>query len=173
MAVELVSSTSVTNADATPPVVNNPRIEGSRVKRRIGMGELSATASIASIVRLVRIKSSDMVDRLLLSSDAITSAAADVGIYDTARNGGLVVDVDFFGSAVSLATAQVHADVTHEADPADAGAGNGLADCQKTVWEALGLSADPGKEYDIALTLTAAATAAGTVVGKLYYVDGN
>lgn len=174
MAVELVSSTAITNSDATPPVVNSLRINQARIKEVVGKGELSATASIGSIVRLARLPSNARVSRVLLSCDAITSAAGDIGIYDTARrNAGAVVDVDFFASAQSLAAALVHTDVTHEADPTDAGAGYGLADVEKPLWEALGLSADPGCEYDVAVTLTAAATAAGTVGLKVQYADGN
>ena len=174
MAVELLSSTCITNSDATPPVVNAIRLQGGRIKRSVGVKDVSATASIASIVRLVRVKSSDVIDRVLLSCDAITSAAGDIGIYDVARvNSGAVVDVDFFASAQSLAAALVNTDVTHEADPTDAGAGYGLADVEKPLWQALGLTADPGKEYDIAVTLTAAATAAGTIALRVYYLDGN
>jgi hypothetical protein len=174
MAVELVKSAAITNSDATPPVANALNNNGARVKEVVGMGELSATASIASIVRLVRVPSNARISRVLLSCDAITSAAADIGIYDVARrNSGAVVDVDFFASAQSLAAALVNTDVGHEADPADAGAGFGLADVEKMLWQALGLTVDPGIEYDIALTLTAAATAAGTVVLRTTYADGN
>lgn len=173
MAVELVKANAVTNADATNPValINN-KLFGARIKETVGFGELTATASIASIVRLARVHTSWRVSRVLLSSDALTSAAGDIGIYDTAVvNSGAVIDVDFFASAVSIATAQVHTDVTHEADPADAGAGYGHADIEKTLGAALGLTAD--KWVDVALTLTAAATAAGTVALKVQYVDGN
>jgi hypothetical protein len=111
---------------------------------------------------------------VLISCDAITSAAADVGVYDIpAVNSGAVIDVDFFASAQSIATAISHTDITHEADPADAGAGYGQGDVEKPLWQALGLTADPGKYYDIVATLTAAATATGTLALKVQYVDGN
>lgn len=174
MAVELVKSTAITNADATPVVLNNPSVERGVLREMVGSGELSATASIASIVRLARVPSNARISRVLLSNDAITSAAADIGIYLPQTIGGVagaVVDVDFFGSAVSLAAAAVHTDVTHEADPADAGVGYGHADVAKPLWEALQLTADPGGYFDIALTLTAAATAAGTVALKAQFVQ--
>lgn len=176
MAVELVKATAVSNADATNPatLVNN-KLFGARIKEAPGTIELSATASIASIFRVARVHSSWRISRLLLSCDAITSAAADFGIYDVASKGveGAAVDVDFFASAQSLAAALVNLDITHEADAADAGAGFGLADVEKPLWQALGLTSDPGKWYDVAGTLTAAATAAGTVSTKVHYVDGN
>lgn len=172
MAIELLKGTAVTNADASNPTTNNSlKIAGGKVKRFVGMGELSATASIGSVIRFARVHTSWSIDCVTLSSDAITSAAADVGVYDIAAVGGGVIDVDFFASAVSLAAAQVNTNVTHEADAADAAAGYGLADVEKTLGAALGLTAD--KWVDIAVTLTAAATAAGTVVGKVHAIDNN
>lgn len=175
MAIEAVKATAVTNNDTAPQQTLNPmRIQGGRIKEDVGTGELSATASIASTIRVARVASNARISRILLSNDAITSAAADIGIYDVTNvNSGAVVDVDFFASAVSLAAAQVNVDITHEADAADAGAGFGLADVEKPLWQALGLAADPNKQYDIVVTLTAAATAAGTVSVKTQYIDGN
>ncbi|CAI8724765.1 hypothetical protein [Pseudomonas sp. IT-P4] len=174
MAVVTTKSTAVTNGDAFPQTLTSQKIDGGRLRERVGFVEATATDSIASIYRLMRIKSGDRVSRLLLSCDAITTAVGDIGIYDISSvNAGAVVDVDFFASAQALTAALVNVDVTHEADPADAGAGFGLADVEKPLWQALGLAADPGKQYDIAITLTAAATGAGTVGLRLQYVDGN
>lgn len=174
MAVVTTKSTAVTAGDTLPQTLTQQKIDGGRLRERVGFVEATATDSIASIYRLLRVNSGDRVSRLLLSCDAITTAVGDIGIYDIAAvNAGAVVDVDFFASAQPLTSALVNADVTHEADAADAGAGFGLADVEKQLWQALGLAADPGKQYDIAITLTAAATGAGTVGLKLQYVDGN
>ncbi|WP_085701955.1 hypothetical protein [Pseudomonas sp. B15(2017)] len=174
MAVVTTKSVAVTNADALPQTLSPQRIDGGRLRERLGFVEATATDSIASVYRLVRINSGDRISRVLLSCDAITTAVGDIGIYDvTAVNAGAAVDVDFFASAQALTAALVNVDVTHEADAADAGAGFGLADVEKPLWQALGLAADPGKQYDVAVTLTAAATGAGTIGLKLQYVDGN
>ncbi len=174
MAVVTTKSTAVTNGDAFPQTLTPQKIDGGRLRERIGFVEATATDSIGSVYRLMRIKSGDRISRLLLSCDAITTAAGNIGLYDvTAVNAGAVVDADFFASAQDLSAALVNTDVTHEADAADAGAGFGLADIEKPLWQALGLAADPGKQYDVAVTLTAAATGAGTVGLKLQYIDGN
>jgi len=174
MAVVTLKSTAVTNSDAFPQTLSPQRIDGGRIRERVGVIEAGAADSIGSVYRLMRINSVDRVSRLLLSCDAITTAVGDIGIYDiSAVNAGAVVDVDFFASAQALTSALVNQDVTHEADAADAGTGFGLADVEKPLWQALGLAADPGKQYDVAITLTAAATGAGTVVLRLQYVDGN
>lgn len=175
MAVVNTKATAVTAADAKPnnTAVNN-KLLNARVKRAIGVVEAASGDSIGSVLRLARVHSGWAIDRVLLSCDAITTCAGDVGVYDVADvNSGAAVDADFFASAQSLASALVNQDVTHEADAADAGSGFGLADVEKPLWQALGLSADPGKWYDIAVTLTAAAGSAGTVGLKVFYVDGN
>lgn len=174
MAVVTTKSTAVTNGDAAQQTSNPQRIQGGRLREDIGVLEAVSGDSIGSVYRMVRVKSGVRISQILLSCDAITTCAGDVGIYDIPSvNSGAVIDADFFGSAVSLASALVNSDVTHEADAADAGAGFGLADIEKPLWQALGLSADPNKLYDIAITLTAAAGSAGTVGLKARYVDGN
>lgn len=168
MAVVAVKSTGITNADAK--VLNNARVFRGVLEEAVGTVEAANGDSIASVYRFCRVPSNARISRVLLSCDAITTCAGDVGVYKTARDGGAVVDVDFFGSAVSLASALSHSDITHEADPADAGAGWGQADVEKPLWQALGLTADPYIEYDIAVTLTAAAGSAGTMSMKVQFV---
>lgn len=167
MAVVNLKGTAVTNADNK--VLNNSRVFRTLLEEAVGTVELANGDSIGSTYRLCRLPSNARISRVLLSCDAITSGAGDVGVYKTYRDGGTVVDVDFFASAQSIATALVHSDVSHEADPADAGAGWGHADVEKPLWQALGLTADPYLEYDITLTLTAATTEAGTVSMKVQF----
>jgi hypothetical protein len=93
---------------------------------------------------------------LTLFCDAITSAAGDLGLYRTASDGGAVVSQTLFASAQSIASAiTLGTNVRFEQDD--------VANVEKRVWELLGLSADPNLEYDVTLTLTAAATAGGTI----------
>lgn len=174
MAVVTLKGTIVTNADGTvPQTLNQARAANARVKEMADTIEVTNGDSIASTYRLARVHSSWRISQLLLYCDAITSAAADVGLYDIAANGGLVVDVDFFASAQSLAAALlVGTSIEHEA--AGAGNQNGeIANKAKAIWQVLGLTADPNKYYDIAFTLTAAATATGTLTLVTRFSDGN
>jgi hypothetical protein len=69
-----------------------------------------------------------------------------------------VVDADFFASALSLKDGALNGeDVLHEA------AVFTIANSGKELWDALGLTSDPHKFYDVALTLTGAADATATV----------
>lgn len=168
-AVVTTKSTAITNLDAAPRVKNNALIAHGKIREFVGTVEVANGDSIASILRMVRVHSAWRVTDVLLFCDAITSAAADIGLYDVADvNAGAVVDVDFFASAQSIASALLTGtQVLYEAaaGPAD------VANIEKAIWQQLGLSADPGKWYDVALTLTAAATAAGTVSLKVRVVE--
>lgn len=167
MAVVLLKGAVVTNADAG--VLNNANVFRGALKEAVDTIEVTNGDSIASIYRLCRVPSNARVSRVLISSDAVTGAIADVGIYRIAADGGAAVDVDFFASAQSIAAAIVHTDITHEADPTDAGVGYGLADTTKMLWQALQFTSDPRCEFDVALTLTAAATASGTATLKVQF----
>lgn len=157
MAVEALKSSVITNMDATPLVLSNARLAAAQLREAIGTVQATASASIASTYRLCRVPSNARISQVILSCDAFdTTGAADVGVYQTADNGGAVVDADFFASAVVLTTALPNTAVTHESGVF------GIEDVEKPLWEALGLTADSMRDYDIALTLTAANGAGAT-----------
>lgn len=164
MAVVQVSSTPVANVDGKPIVRNSAKVSEGEVLSSIGSVALANGDSIGSVYRMVRIRSGCRINSLFLLCTAVTSGAADIGLYQTAAKGGAVVDADFFSAAQTIATASQGIQVAH---------GNALAVATSMlrVWEALGLSADPGIEYDVALTLTAATTAAGSAALKCDYVN--
>lgn len=170
MAVVAVKSTVVTNNTSTPRVQNSFGLENGRVIRAINANVAIANGdSATSTYRFGKIRSGDYVDRIrMISADIGTTTAMDVGLYDVLQhtNGGAVVDADFFASAVSLSGGAIDSDVTFEA----AAAGGLYTNSEKRVWESLGLTADPHKEYDVVGTLTGAADAAGTVTLRVYVV---
>ena len=89
MAVVTVKSTAITNVDATPIVQNTPlRHRGTR-KHCVGTVAVANGNSIASQFRMCRVRSAARVVSLSIYCDAITSAAATLGLYDV--NGGAVV----------------------------------------------------------------------------------
>lgn len=171
MAVVNTKAQAITAADSQfrtqAPITVGPR----RVYGDVGLVAVANGDSIASTLRFFRVPSSAGVRQILKRSTAITSAAMDIGLYQTAANGGAVVDVDFFASAVSIATADlVGTDVTFEAG---AGPSYLVTDVEKPIWQVLGLAADPKVDYDVVGTLTAAATAAGSVALHIDYTAAN
>jgi hypothetical protein len=166
MAVVAVKSNQVTNADASPRVLNNGSTAGGVVHEFVATVALANGDDIASTYRFMRVRSSDRVSAVKLYCDAVTTCAGDFGLYRTAADGGAVVDADFFASAQSLAAAiTTGTEIQHES------AVYGVEDIEKPLWSGLGLSTDPGIDYDIALTLTAAAASAGDVSLKVTTVN--
>lgn len=163
MAVVNVKSTLLTNRDATPRVSNPSANDGARVRSKAFTVEVTNGDSIASTFRLCEVPSNARINSIRLFCDAITSAAADVGLYQTTVNGGAVVDADAYASAQSIAAASVVGiEVMFEARDIDKIANR--------VWQDAGLSTDPFRDFDIVATLTAAATASGTLSGIVEYV---
>lgn len=166
-ATEAIKSTIITNADATPATINTAQLANGRERSMRGVVTATTTKDIGSTYRFFRIKSNDLVKQLLLDNASWgASCTADFGLYKTAADGGAVVDADFFASAIDMNTANRALDITRESGVIT------VANMEKTVWELLGLSADPQIEYDVAATLTAATAATGagcltgTVVGR-------
>lgn len=167
MAVVNVKSTSVNGADtgARASINVGPR----RLYEDVATVEITNGDSIASTYRLARVPSSVRMSALLIKCDAIAGAVADFGVYRTAADGGAVVDADAFGSAVALTSAIVAQplDVLHESGVLD------ISEIEQPLWQVLGFTSDPQCQFDIAATLTAAATASGTLTAATRYTQGN
>jgi hypothetical protein len=163
MAVVNTKSTSITNVDAGD--LNADYKTRGPIREAVETLEAVSGDSIASTYRMVRVWSGWRVTDVILDCDAITTCAADIGLYRTAADGGAVVDADFFASAQSLATALNSQNVTNESGVVD------IANKGKRLWEMLALTADPGVWYDVVVTLTAAAGSAGTVTLRVRFAE--
>lgn len=170
MAVEARKSTAITNATATPPVPNSANLTAGNLRESQGLAAITNADSVGSTYRLFRLRSADRVSLIrIYAPDIGTTTAADLGLYRTNQDGAAVVDADFFASGVVLNAGAINGtDITFEA----AAAGGLIANAEKRIWEALGLSADPHLEYDVTLTLTGAADASGTALVRIQYVSG-
>jgi hypothetical protein len=165
MAVVSLSSTQITNRDASTRVLNNSRISRGSMLVSCGFVETSAADSIGSKYKLCSVPSNARIHSVLLSCDALGgTSAGDIGIYQTTDNGGAVVDADFFSAAKTLVSVLKNADVTF-----DNTGGLDRAEGEKPLWEALGLSADSKRDYDIVITITTATTDAGSVFLQAAY----
>lgn len=168
MAVVNTKSDVITNRDAIPSVLNNPNNTFGMLQESSGYVALVSGDSIASVYRMCQVPSNARLSSLKLSCTAVTTCAADIGAYRaTAVDGtaGAVVDVDYFASAQSLASALTNSEVLNESTT------NTPAKQNQPLWQALGESVDPGGFYDICVTLTAAAGSAGSMTLKATFVD--
>lgn len=166
MAVVTVKSSLITARDSggKSTLSTGPR----RLYDQADTVEVTNGDSIGSKFILGSVPSSASMRELTVLCDAITAATADVGLYRTTQDGGAVVDADLFGSAVSLASAiTTGTNILHESGVLD------IANLAKPLWQILGLSSDPQVMYDVVATLTAAATATGTLTARITYAQGN
>lgn len=164
-AVVTVKSSVITNRDATPSVLSNRMLQGGEVKHCRAQAAIANGDSIASKYLFFSIPSNAMVVSVRASAPDIgTTTAGDVGLYKETKDGGAVVDADFFKAAVVLNAGAI--------SKSELVNGNVItvALAEKRVWELLGLTADPDLIYDVVLTLTGAADAAGNVELELDYV---
>lgn len=165
MATVSLSSTQITNRDASPRSLNNNFISKAQLFESVGTLESSAADDIGSIYKLCQVPSNARISDVLLTCDSLgTAGAADIGLYQTTENGGAVVDADLFASAQALTSALDKTSVLHES------AVFGKDEVEKRLWEVLGLSADPKIDYDVCATLTTATIDAGTVSMHVRYV---
>ncbi len=170
MAVDLtLKGTAIANREATPRVLNNPGLgSGGREKCAYGhLASVPASLSVGSIIRLVTVPSNAIISDLRLSSGAQAVGAFAVGVYRTNGDGGAVVDDNFFATAVDCAAAVVNVDVLNESTT------NTLAKQSQPLWQALGMTADPKADLDLACTVetTAVTTGTGAIALRVRYAD--
>jgi hypothetical protein len=156
-----VKSTWITNAEATPAVATNSNESTGVLRVAKSVATVSATQASGDIIRLVRVPSNARIDAVLLNTgDATTAGAIDIGVYQTTANGGAVVDADLFASALALTGGPFNnSDQTFESGEYT------YAEAALPLWEALGLTVDPKREYDICATVTTTGNGMGTVLG--------
>jgi hypothetical protein len=126
-----------------------------------------ASSSINATYQFVRVPSNCKVKQVIFDSEAQAAGAIDIGVYyATDGEGGKPTALlaaprsarHLFASAVALTSASQPTDVTNES-----GTYTPLKRNQP-LWQAAGLTSDPGGYFDIVGTLTTAIT---TGTGKM------
>lgn len=159
------NSTAIADMVAVPRVPVNPtKGAAGQLFEAVGYVANAADDSANSIHRFCRIPSNARVSQVLLTTgDATSAGAVDIGIYQTVDNGSAVVDSDLFASALALTGGPFeNAEVTYESDEYTE------AESVKPLWEVLGLTSDPCREYDLCTKITT--TYNGAAVGQVLKV---
>lgn len=163
-----VNSTWIGNAVASPSVLTTASQAAGRVMNAKSVATVSATQSSGDTIRLVRVPSNARVDAVLLTTgDATTAGNINIGVWQTEGNGGAVVDADLFASALALTGGPfTRSDQTWESGEYT------YAESCLPLWQALGLTSDPNREYDIVAEVSTTFNGAGTtmVLEVLYSV---
>lgn len=119
----------------------------------------SSTDLAGSTYRMVRVNSNDIPVRIGFSSTALTAGAISVGLYEVGVAGGVAQGVSandhLFATSINCASAVNQVDERFN--------NLALTTMGQRIWQLLGLSSDPVKQYDLVYKSTTAATAAGTL----------
>lgn len=171
MAVDLtLKSVQITAREATPPTAFAPGQGGVGIVKHVSgyLASVTAALSITSIIRMCEVPSNAVVTAVHFQSAAQGAGKFDVGVYRNNKDGGAVVDVDLFASAIDCASAVAKTDITNEGVTT-----NTMAKQMQPLWQAAGLSADPGGTLDVALTVvtTDVTTGTGAVKVDVMYVE--
>lgn len=166
MAVDHVKSTPVTNLDATPIVPNTVGEGAQGFLRNIeGNAVAVASSSVDATYQLVRVPSNAKVKELRFESAAQGAGKFDIGVYyatdgqvgqPTALLAAAAISQALFASAIDCASAVAITNVTNESGTYT------IEKRNQPLWQAAGLSSDPGGAFDIVATVVTTAVTTGT-----------
>ena len=170
MAIDLtLKSVSITAREASPPTLNSPGAGGQALVKHISgyLASVTASLSATSVIRMCEVPSNAVLVGLWFQSAAQVAGKFDIGVYRNNRDGGAVVDQDFFATDIDCASAVTRTDVLNESTL------NTLVKQMLPLWSAAGLTSDPGGTLDLALTVHTTDVTTGTGAVKLdaFYVE--
>lgn len=173
MAVDLtLKSVAIANREATPRVANSPGAGGTGSKRTVYSYIASVTASLSatSIIRLVSVPSNAVVTSVKISSGAQAAGKFNIGVYRTNSDGGALAAASsdsFFTTDLDCASA------VNDTECLMLGTtGNSIVKRAQPLWQAVGMTADPGGYLDICATVhtTAVTTGTGALAAHVEYL---
>lgn len=179
MTTETKKSAAITNQDASPRVQDTGG-KGASFGPSVVDGYVTPSGSMAagSTYLILRLKSTAVVKILVLESEAQGAGKFNVGVYyadsindisaGNQANLGVAISAAFFASDVDCASAVVPTDITNESGT------NTIDKRFMPLWQALGLSSDPGGKFDIVATVhtTDITTGGGKLLLRATFVDG-
>lgn len=169
-----LKTAQITNLDASPAVYNTAG-NGAPTNVKVVDGYVTAAAADGAGTKYLmnRIPSHAVVKTMAIASEAQGAGKVNVGVYyaDDARylaggsaNSGVAIDDDFFATDVDLAAKVQPTDITFES-------GTYTFDkWSQPLWQAVGLTSDPGGMFDIVATVHTTDITTGT--GKIYLRTG-
>jgi len=167
MAAANRKSTQITNADASPRVANDVRSTHGRIRVSKATVETAAADDANSVYRFVRVHSSWSVFSIIIHNDATADATdMDVGLYQTAENGGAALDKDCYTDGADMSagylTGVEYAFTTRA-----------IENIGQRVYADGGESADTGLYYDLCINGVSDISAAGTFTMIVLYTAGD
>ena len=146
-----VLSEALTARDANTYTYRDTELTAGALKEVVGVVSPAADQSASDFLMFVAVPSNAIISQVMISAaDASTGGAIDVGIFEKNTDGTYsAVDDDLFASALDLAGGPYNnLDITHESGEYT------YAETEKPLWEVLGLTTDPKKDYIVASDIT-------------------
>ena len=173
MAVDHVKSTGITNMDTLNPRVRNTAgKDGSAGQVAMvvsGHATAVASSSADATYQLLRVPASAKIKSLAFASEAQAAGKFDIGVYyatdGTCKAGAssllaaAALDQDLFATVIDCAAKVDWTEIMFEAGTFT------FDEMDKPLWEVVGLTADPGGNFDIVATVKTTAVTTGT--GKI------
>jgi hypothetical protein len=173
------NSDVIANLDAGWPTTRMAAGQGGSSRIVIVDGTIASsdivdtdTAGTGSVLKVVRIPSNCCVKKVEYVQDSATTTTTwDVGLYysDATDDGtqkqyqGTKIVDDLFASAYAGASIVEYTDITFQ------NASYLPSDTRKQIWDAAGLSGDPGGYFDVTLTLTTTVSGSAAISLRVTY----
>ena len=137
---------------------NNFQLNGAKVRYTVDTIVKATTDGDTSVFYLGNpLPSNAVINQIILENDALAGATdVDLGFYDTITNGSAVISKDCLLDGASLASASSGFGTNGFTKPT-------IANKHKQLWEIAGLSANPKKLMQTALTFNTAGSATGNI----------
>lgn len=176
MSTFTVKSTVIGNRDAAPPVITDAYVDGGEVLECEGFVQSYGAADGAgSLYKLCQVPSNARMSSLELQADAFgTSAAIDVGVFWptfipvgaglSAANQGTGINTTLFAASLGMSAATTPTNIINSSG------NNTIAKQEKALWDAAGLTSDPGILLDIVVRVQTAIVLQGNIGLKARYV---
>lgn len=175
MAVVTRKSTAIGNRDASPTVLTMASYDGGSVKEKEGYVPAVNGDSVGSIYPMCSVPSNARISSIVLQSEALgTGAKVNCGVYAPTQvipalaalgyAAGAAISASFFASAEDVSAAVTSTEIINQSGS------NTLDKQEQELWQAIGLSKDPGCQLDIALSVNAAIAGNGKIGIKVKYV---
>jgi hypothetical protein len=176
MGTSALKSAPITNLDAIPVVPQTTGEGGPGFAKNV-FGFVTAVAADAagSTYRLVRVPSNAKVSSLIFESEAQGAGKVQLGVYysDSTVDGtaqanlGAVIDAKFFSDDIDCTSAVLPGEKVF-----NTGGSNTQDKRNQPLWQAAGLTSDPGGYFDVVATVhtTAVTTGTGKLGARVSYV---
>jgi hypothetical protein len=166
MAVDHVKSASITSLDASP-VVQQTAGEGgpAPLKYVDGFTTAVASSSVGATYQLCRVPSNAKIKSIVFESEAQTAGKFDLGVfYATDGEGGKPTSL-LVANAISAAIFAAAIDCASAVTPVEKVGSTATYSLDKRtqpIWQAAGLTSDPGGYFDIVASVITTAVTTGT-----------